>query len=93
MAEVYRKRPVTVEVEWWNGSIEEGERIIEWMGGYAVGDPCWAAKPMYMGIKTLEGWMKASPGDFIIKGIQGEFYPCKPDIFVQTYEPVEARRG
>ena len=39
-------------------------------------------------IKTLEGNMKASVGDFIIKGVQGEFYPCKPDIFEKTYEKV-----
>ncbi len=39
-------------------------------------------------INTLEGTMKASIGDFIIKGVQGEFYPCKPDIFEKTYELV-----
>jgi hypothetical protein len=39
-------------------------------------------------INTLEGNMKASVGDFIIKGVQGEFYPCKPDIFEKTYEEV-----
>ncbi len=40
-------------------------------------------------IDTLEGKMKASPGDYIITGIHGEQYPCKPDIFEETYEPVE----
>ncbi|MEK4882582.1 MULTISPECIES: hypothetical protein [Paenibacillus] len=40
-------------------------------------------------IYTLEGAMIASPGDFIIRGVKGEFYPCKPDIFVATYEAVE----
>ena len=39
-------------------------------------------------IKTLEGSMKVSDGDWIIKGVKGEFYPCKPDIFEATYEPV-----
>ena len=39
-------------------------------------------------IPTLEGDMTASPGDWIIKGIEGELYPCKPDIFAATYEPV-----
>jgi hypothetical protein len=39
-------------------------------------------------IETLEGTMEASPGDFIIRGVQGEFYPCKPDIFAATYEKV-----
>jgi hypothetical protein len=42
----------------------------------------------YIRIMTLEGTMEADPGDWIIKGIQGEFYPCKPDIFEETYEPV-----
>lgn len=40
------------------------------------------------GIKTLEGVMTVSKGDWIIRGVQGEYYPCKPDIFEQTYEPV-----
>ena len=42
----------------------------------------------YIEIETLEGLMKASFGDYIIKGIKGEFYPCKPDIFIATYEEV-----
>lgn len=40
----------------------------------------------YIEIETLEGMMKVSFGDYIIKGIKGEFYPCKPDIFITTYE-------
>ena len=43
-------------------------------------------------IKTIEGTMHASPGDWIIRGINGEFYPCKPDIFEKTYEPAEANK-
>jgi len=42
-----------------------------------------------MSIETLEGEMKAFPGDWIIKGVNGELYPCKPDIFEKTYEPVD----
>jgi len=42
-------------------------------------------------IRTLEGEMTASPGDYIITGIKGEAYPCKPDIFEATYEPVEEK--
>ena len=42
----------------------------------------------YIKIETLEGTMKASVGDYIIKGVNGEFYPCKPDIFEKTYEEV-----
>lgn len=41
-------------------------------------------------VRTLEGWICASPGDYMIRGVQGEFYPCKPDIFEATYEPVGA---
>lgn len=44
--------------------------------------------PFGITIRTLEGDMTASPGDWIIRGVQGEFYPCKPDIFEATYEPV-----
>lgn len=40
-------------------------------------------------IRTKEGWMRASPGDYIIRGVEGELYPCKPSIFEKTYEPVE----
>jgi hypothetical protein len=43
--------------------------------------------PFGIAIQTLEGEMVASPGDWIIRGVQGEFYPCKPDIFAETYEP------
>ena len=43
---------------------------------------------LYLSIPTLEGLMRADVGDWIIKGVAGEFYPCKPDIFEQTYEPV-----
>lgn len=42
-------------------------------------------------IHTLEGDMKADAGDYIITGVKGEQYPCKPDIFEQTYEPVEKK--
>ena len=45
-------------------------------------------KQGYIEIETLEGIMKANFGDYIIKGIKGEFYPCKPDIFIATYEEV-----
>lgn len=45
-------------------------------------------RPEGIFIKTLEGEMHVSPGDWVIRGVQGEFYPCKPDIFEQTYEPV-----
>jgi hypothetical protein len=45
--------------------------------------------PRYLVVETPAGMVRASPGDWIIKGVKGEFYPCKPDIFEETYEAVE----
>lgn len=58
--------------------------LVSWCGGRAVGDD---SGPI--AIDTLEGTMVAGDGDWIIRGVQGEFYPCKDEIFVETYEPVE----
>lgn len=49
-------------------------------------EPVGPGKPAHIAIDTLEGTMAAGAGDFIIRGVQGEFYPCKPDIFAATYE-------
>ena len=57
--------------------------------GIAIFQSNWADQSVSITIKTLEGNMEVSDGDYIIKGIQGEFYPCKPEIFEQTYEIVE----
>lgn len=77
----YRKRPVVVEAVQWDGT-EEHAKTIEIVRG-ALG----------LGIRTLEGFMLASPGDWIITGVKGERYPCKPDIFAATYEPVEEEKN
>lgn len=82
----YKKKPVIIEAIQFNGW-NFGE-IYDWMRGASNG----IYPSMYeetMVIKTLEGDMTASVGDYIIKGVNGEFYPCKPDIFEQTYEEVE----
>ena len=50
---------------------------------------CGNRASLHMNCPTLEGWHIVCPGDYIIKGIKGEFYPCKPDIFEMTYEKVE----
>ena len=83
----YRKKPVEIEAVQWTGlNLEEikvfvGESLI-----YSI----FNTEPyVLIKIKTLEGDMIASEGDYIIKGISGEFYPCKPDIFKATYEEVE----
>lgn len=82
----YRKKPVVIEAEKWESSTESFNRIL------AMGLTKWRAGEMGTGtftIETLEGTHLASDGDYIIKGVMGEFYPCKPDIFHMTYEEVE----
>jgi len=77
----YRKKPVVIEaVQFLGGNFKECEGFI--------GLDNYDNSLNYPNIKTLEGTMRVSVGDFIIKGVQGEFYPCKPDIFEQTYENV-----
>lgn len=77
----YRKKPVVIEAEQFINSADIHEFCKD-----KVGEP---VGKDYLEIYTLEGTMKANKGDFIIKGIQGEFYPCRPDIFEKTYEKVE----
>lgn len=90
----YRKKPVVVEAVRWTGSnLEEirnfvGSDLIEEC--VELFDIKRTLKEMLVdiAIDTLEGTMRVDYGDYIIKGVQGEFYPCKPDIFEQTYEEV-----
>ncbi len=80
----FRKKPVVIEAIQWTG--DNAQEVREFMReasyGWNPGSHAWV-------IVTLEGNMSALPGDWIIKGVKGEFYPCKPDIFAATYEPVE----
>ena len=77
----YRKKPVVIEAIQWTGkNYLDTRKFIDCMGNFFNGK-------VY--IKTLEGTHCASIGDFIIKGVNGELYPCKPDIFEKTYEYVE----
>lgn len=77
----YRKKQVEIEAVEYFGNFNTD--IASWCGGRIVGIGNGFAK---IEIETLEGVMTASPGDYIIRGVQGEFYPCKPDIFFKTYE-------
>jgi len=77
---MFRKKPVVIEARLFE-SIGDGSLIAQWCGGSNE------ASPEHVDIATLEGTMRADLGDWIIKGVQGEFYPCKPDIFAATYEP------
>ena len=86
----YRKKPVVIEAFQYDGDMTDS------CGNFYA--PIWAAEAMkenilfYDGselyVKTLEGNMLVSVNDFVIKGVNGELYPCKPDIFEKTYEEV-----
>lgn len=87
MAERYRKKPVEIEAMQYEGfrELQSTKRLIEWIdanGGEIVLNDG-------LTIHTLEGNMKVDVDDWVIKGVHGEFYPCKPDIFEATYEKVE----
>lgn len=86
----YRKRPVVIDAWQWDGE------------NPFLSQPEWCApgngmafdhKEGQVQIATKEGVMRASPGDWIIRGVQGEFYPCKPDIFAATYEAASEQDG
>lgn len=85
-----RKKPVEVEAVQWTG--ENLKEINAFVGESLIYDIFYAIESIprvFMKIKTLEGDIIASKGDYIIKGTNGEFYPCKPDIFKATYEEVK----
>ena len=80
MIKKYVKKPVTIEaVKWTGDNFEEIESFTNTKAFIKCGQ---------LIIPTLEGTHIASIGDYIIKGVKGEFYPCKPDIFAETYEEV-----
>lgn len=75
---LYRKKPVVIEARVYPREGMQAEAVAKWCGGMQTDEGCV--------IHTLEGDHLAQYGDFIIKGVKGEFYPCKPDIFAATYE-------
>ena len=80
MIKNYRKKPVVIEAVCFDKNFN---KIAEWCGGKLLYD---RNKVHEIAIQTLEGMIRGSIGDYIIKGVKGEFYPCKPDIFRETYE-------
>jgi len=78
----YRKKPVVIEAVQWIGNYE----VIK---DFMKQEPVTEYQNEVLVIETLEGTMRADFGDYIIKGVNGEFYPCKPDIFEKTYEKVD----
>ena len=80
----FRKKPVTIEAM----QLTDAKSVLdieEWINS---GDVGFSTNPPTLWIDTLEGRMEASVGDWIIKGIEGEFYPCKNNIFIKTYQEV-----
>ena len=93
----YRKIPVTIEAF----QLRANEAVPDWFldafehnlvsDFFTPNFPNTNSKPDFIGcrIHTPEGIVTASPGDYIIRGVNGELYPCKPNIFAKTYEPIE----
>lgn len=92
----FRKKPVVIEA-WRNYT---GDPVIDGVPGLAMPSPVWLDEAVANGtvtrphghallVHTLEGVMTAYVGDWIIRGIKGELYPCRADIFAATYEPAE----
>jgi hypothetical protein len=82
----YRKKPVVIDAMQWDGTDPSAAAIA---AEFDVDAKRLAFGRGVLDVVTLEGGLSASPGDWIIRGVQGELYPCKPDIFDATYEPVE----
>ncbi len=94
----FRKKPVVIEARQADGAPESNRDIIDWTrGSETPAQMDERAIPIENGyrfeksllINTLEGGMWVNPGDWVIKGVNGEFYACKPDIFAATYEAVD----
>lgn len=87
----YRKKPIVIDAIQYNGN--NGNKLYWWSDCSVIESPVLEpdeSNPSgaYVQIQTLEGCMIGNNGDYIIKGVNGEFYPCKPDIFEKSYEPV-----
>lgn len=87
----YKKKPVVIDAVQFLGCSTSSHQVDRWMKTGVDPEPntIHTRDIIHMDIETLEGTMKASPHDWIIKGVNGEFYPCKPDIFEKTYTKVE----
>lgn len=100
----FRKKPVMIEAVKFEG-VSYGDNggysiqfdtvadLPKWLRDALINDDIFAheADPDFIFIKTLEGLMESKPGDWIIRGVRGEIYACKPDIFAMTYDPVDER--
>lgn len=86
----FRKKPVVIEAfKFGEDELPEWIKNCEKISVDMAPDIYGKVRPFRLTISTLEGDMVANEGDYIIKGVKGELYPCKPDIFEETYEKVE----
>ncbi len=85
----YRKKPVVVEARQLSAFADTTEDLAQWCGGDVRFTYSGTKVVPHIVISTLEGEIRADPDDWIIQGVKGEFYPCKPDIFEVSYELVE----
>lgn len=94
----YRKKPIIIEAFQYDGDLmgSDGKYYVpDWaVDAYKIGILYYSSEdgynpPCALFIKTLEGNMLVSVGDYVIRGIKGELYPCKPDVFQKTYDKVE----
>ena len=84
----FRKRPVEVEAVQFTDSPESLSEILDWAGELVMVDWGTPTGRPHLYVRTAEGTMHVSRGDWVIKGVAGEFYPCKDEIFTKTYEEV-----
>lgn len=85
----FRKKPVVIEAHRFMGPFSMDEMPEDFQIAIKPMPHLGSGPSMFYHIKTLEGRHDITVGDWIIKGVKGEFYPCKPDIFEMTYEPAE----
>lgn len=90
----YRKKPVVIDAVHWDGTKVDYTPVwlsdaLQMEGAPDTDIGCIMRVGNQIHIGTLEGVMIASPGDYILQGVKGEIYPCKPDIFELTYEPAK----
>ena len=82
------KKPIQIEARQYDGRSSSTASFIKWIvdnGNEAFSDPFY---PTWFFIETLEGTQRVAPNDWVIRDVAGDFYPCNPDIFAVTYEPV-----
>ncbi len=97
----FRKKPVVIDAFQWQGDFDALDAWLNSLGYSEDGEDSGAADGIHesdteehiLVIPTEEGEHRAMPGDWIIRGVAEEFYPCKPDIFEATYEPVDSPEG